>query len=117
MILRSLMFCDFHDPKREDTNYREIADVDALRVIVEAHLEEYNNMSKKTMNLVLSHLPSSTSAEFPGSRNCSLSHALLSALSLRGMQSVTRLAAHMAYSSVFQVEIAKAMVTLSGMKI
>ena len=51
--LRSLIYCDFADPKSDAKNYVEVRNLDNLRTVAEGYLEEFNNLSKKTMNLVL----------------------------------------------------------------
>ena len=51
--LHNLMYCDFVDTKADPRPYLEVSNMDKLRKTVEGYLDEFNNMSKKPMNLVL----------------------------------------------------------------
>lgn len=51
--LRKLIYCDFTDPKADTRHYLEVQDLDHLRSVTEGYLVEFNNMTKKPMNLVL----------------------------------------------------------------
>uniref|UniRef100_A0AAX7UY72 Dynein axonemal heavy chain 12 n=1 Tax=Astatotilapia calliptera TaxID=8154 RepID=A0AAX7UY72_ASTCA len=107
--MRNLLFGDYMKPDLEDDErlYAEVPSVEKFAVVVKSCLEEYNQMHKNRMNLVifryvLEHLSRvSRVLKQPGG------NALLVGVGGSGRQSITRLATFMAHMTMFQPEISK----------
>uniref|UniRef100_A0A8C8EDP7 Dynein axonemal heavy chain 3 n=1 Tax=Otus sunia TaxID=257818 RepID=A0A8C8EDP7_9STRI len=103
----NLFFGDYLKPGSNVKVYDEITDLKQLTAVMEYYLEEYNNISKAPMSLVMFKF-----AVEHISRICRVlkqdnGHLLLVGVGGSGRQSATKLATYMNTFELFQIEITK----------
>uniref|UniRef100_H2M1P1 Dynein axonemal heavy chain 12 n=1 Tax=Oryzias latipes TaxID=8090 RepID=H2M1P1_ORYLA len=106
--MQNLLFGDYMNPDLEGDErlYTEVPSIETFAEVVKSCLEEYNQMHKNRMNLVIFYLLEHLSRisrvlKQPGG------NALLVGVGGSGRQSITRLATSMAHMTLFQPEISK----------
>jgi dynein heavy chain len=105
--MRSLIFGDYTEPDSVNRVYEEVEDVGKVSEIFKTRLEEYNQMSKAPMSLVIFRFALEHLSRISRILKQPSGHALLVGVGGSGRQSLTRLAAFMADYHIFQVEISK----------
>ncbi|XP_021265333.1 dynein heavy chain 12, axonemal [Numida meleagris] len=107
--MRSLFFGDYVNPDLEEDErlYVEIPSIQLFSDVVEQCLDEYNQIHKTRMNLVVFRYVLEHLSRISRILKQSGGNALLIGMGGSGRQSLTRLAAFMAKMSVFQPEISK----------
>uniref|UniRef100_A0A7M5WS23 Dynein heavy chain 3, axonemal n=2 Tax=Clytia hemisphaerica TaxID=252671 RepID=A0A7M5WS23_9CNID len=105
--IRSLFFGDYMTPDSPEKVYDEVLEMGALTKQIESYLEEYNQMSKAPMSLVMFKFAIEHVSRVARVLKQANGHALLVGIGGSGRQSVTKLATHMADYELFQIEITK----------
>ncbi|TPX59932.1 hypothetical protein PhCBS80983_g02164 [Powellomyces hirtus] len=105
--MRSLMFGDYTQPDAAVRFYEEVMDVNKISEVIKARLDEYNQITKAPMNLVIFRFAIEHVSRIARILKQPAGHALLVGVGGSGRQSLTKLATYMAEYQIFQVEISK----------
>ena len=103
--IRSLHFCDFLDPGEEEKFYRENIDMRVLRDAANGYLAQYNQTSRKPMDLVLFNFALEHLCKISRILKQPQSNSVLIGVEGSGRQSLTRLAAHISNYSFHMIEM------------
>uniref|UniRef100_A0A8C4VID0 Dynein axonemal heavy chain 3 n=1 Tax=Falco tinnunculus TaxID=100819 RepID=A0A8C4VID0_FALTI len=105
--IRSLFFGDYLKPDSNVKVYDEITDLKQLTTVMEYYLEEYNNISKTPMSLVMFKFAIEHISRICRVLKQDNGHLLLVGVGGSGRQSATKLATYMNTFELFQIEITK----------
>lgn len=103
--VRSLFFGTYASEK--DKVYNEVQNVTELTTVMEGYLTNFNNLSKKPMDLVLFRFAIEHLSRVSRVLQQPRGHILMVGVGGSGRQSLTRLAAFISDFDVFQVEISR----------
>ncbi|XP_077172642.1 dynein axonemal heavy chain 3 [Paroedura picta] len=105
--IRSLFFGDYFKPSSDAKIYNEITDLKQLTSVMEYYLEEFNNISKAPMSLVMFKFAIEHISRICRVLKQDNGHLLLVGIGGSGRQSATKLATFMNAFEVFMIEITK----------
>ncbi|XP_060028831.1 dynein axonemal heavy chain 3 isoform X1 [Erinaceus europaeus] len=105
--IRSLFFGDFFKPESEPKIYDEITDLKQLTVVMEYYLEEFNNISKAPMSLVMFKFAIEHISRICRVLKQDKGHLLLVGIGGSGRQSASKLSTFMNSYELYQIEITK----------
>ncbi|NXT35371.1 DYH3 protein, partial [Pelecanoides urinatrix] len=105
--IRSLFFGDYLKPESNLKAYDEITDLKQLTTVMEYYLEEYNNISRAPMSLVMFKFAIEHISRICRVLKQDNGHLLLVGVGGSGRQSATKLATYMNTFELFQIEITK----------
>ncbi|XP_069503771.1 dynein axonemal heavy chain 3 [Ambystoma mexicanum] len=105
--IRNLFFGDYFKAESDTRIYDEITDLKTLTSVMEFYLEEYNNMSKAPMSLVMFKFAIEHISRICRVLKQDNGHLLLVGIGGSGRQSATKLGTFMNSFELFQIEITK----------
>ncbi|XP_076997717.1 dynein axonemal heavy chain 3 [Tamandua tetradactyla] len=105
--IRSLFFGDFFKSESEQKIYDEIIDLKQLTAVMEHYLEEFNNISKAPMSLVMFKFAIEHISRICRVLKQDKGHLLLVGIGGSGRQSASKLATFMNSCELYQIEITK----------
>ncbi|XP_055994863.1 dynein axonemal heavy chain 3 [Sorex fumeus] len=105
--IRNLFFGDFFKPSSDVKIYDEITDLKQLTTVMEYYLEEFNNVSKAPMSLVMFKFAIEHISRICRVLKQDKGHLLLVGIGGSGRQSASKLSTFMNSYELYQIEITK----------